>query len=311
MISDFEIMGSGYNGGGGVAIRVGAGASVTLNNVRDIPGALNVPNPTTRASLYIMAGAGDVQINGGYFQNGIADMRSAVPASGISFWMRAQYPSTRLERGAITRWPNSGNSPHVIRFTAASANAPVWRGSYCAGRPAVVWNVGGRTSDWMAFTTESTGSRYTLALTDFTVIVVQKTTGDNIFLGSGDVPGASNNQVRLKETGVMSMMFEATGEAVSTVPVSTPRTSWSILEWQRSGSTIKFYENGTQLGTTVTGASTTALSLSRMSGAIGATSTYIKGATAEVLIYNRAITDAERALIVAEFQNELAEAFGL
>lgn len=211
--------------------------------------------------------------------------------SGIVLWVRAD--SLALADGAaVASWADSSNANAYAQGTGAAQ--PLYKNNGTDdinGLPVVTFDGSNDT-----LTKASASLAITTAASVFVVTRSNTATNDRAFFGAGT--GGTDRQFSLQQTGTGFIYYENNGIAFNAfgagyIANGTPY----LVELVKNGATIKTYVNqvlkrtdGT--GVTITNATDIAL------GSVLATNFYSKD-IAEMVIYNAAVSDADRALIEA------------
>ena len=170
----------------------------------------------------------------------------------------------------------SGGGNHATQTIAG--RRPTWRTGVKNGLPVVRFD---GVDDNLVFPT--------LTLNDFSIYVVQSSTGDGCFLANTTI----NRQVRLGESGNNRLsMFDGTTQIFSST-LSVVRGNWSLLEYHRTGSTCSFYENGVAKGT---GSMSSALALNVIGLLLGA-SLPLNGDLAALIVCSAENTAAQKSAV--------------
>ena len=206
---------------------------------------------------------------------------SAVPASGPLLWLRAD-AGVHENSGKVYQWDDqSGNGKNATMTITVTSRQPSLVAGALNGLPVIRFD--GAQSLYLVSP---------VSPTTFTVFIVGKnskaTETFSMILGPGG--NYPNNQLRW-ENGTQAL-FVGTGNNLPIIKSSIGNTRiYHVLSARYDGSLMKVYRNGTHISShpfTTSGPWT----LSN----VGAwySSYFMTGDLAEVLIYARALTDAER-----------------
>lgn len=200
------------------------------------------------------------------------------------YWFSADTITGLADGDPVTLWPDqSGN---LNDATQSGSHCPTFKTSIINSLPVVRFD---GADDFMTFPVAT--------FTYWTLFLVQQTSNAGAGLGPGDsiVLGytALNYQVRIGESGgnILSMYVQGVSD-VSPSTLSTPRTSFSLIEYNHSSSGVEFWENGNSLGTSGHLGSLIIDSIMALFGSYcGA------GDIAEILIYDSALSDPDRGSV--------------
>lgn len=216
---------------------------------------------------------------------------STIPTSGLGVWFKADAGVTS-QSGLVSQWADqSGNARHATQ--TSSGSQPTAVSNVVSGKPVLRYD---GTSDYMSFTLPING------LTAMTLILVSAAGADV----DGTYYGDQYAPLFWRETGSWGTVHLSpfqryvrhrfgTGQSnnIPSYSRTSPATGFSVTTAVKSGTAEAIYVNGIQAanlsGKLATIANTgSAATLGR------GTSTYFKGDIAEVIVYTRALTDAER-----------------
>lgn len=200
--------------------------------------------------------------------------------AGLARWFRADAGVTHSFNN-VSHWADqSGSGATASQTLSAESAKPLLVHNVINGRPVIRFNAGER--DHMLVSQD-------ISLSDFTLLVVQQTTADNVLLGHT----GNNYQIRMGQSGgnTISLYSQNTGEGPVSNTLSKARTAWSVVGYQRQSGTVSFSEDGAARGSrTFTGA----LSTNAIGGLISLSTLYVHGDIAEIILYNRSLSAAER-----------------
>jgi hypothetical protein len=217
-----------------------------------------------------------------------------VPTAGLQLWLRADSGITQ-SGGAISQWADqSGSGRHAAQ--ALAARQPQLQASAVNGRPALAFD---GVDDFLTFDLPLNG------LTGMTMMMVSANAANR----NGGANGVAYAPLFWNETtrwgtvhlspfqSAIQFRFgttQANNLSTYTRPVSAG-SSFGLTTAVKNGSVERLYVQG-QLALTATG-KLTAIKGIRDTGNIGRgynDNTYFPGRIAEILVYNRALGDAER-----------------
>lgn len=221
---------------------------------------------------------------------------STIPTSGLAFWVKAD-AGVSLNGSAVTQWSDqSGNGRHATQSTTSSQ--PILVANGLGGKPALQFD---GVDDFLQFGLPING------WTGMTIVMVSSSTGDP----SGGANGGENAPLFWDETASWGWTFLSPFQTSVKLRFGTTQTgnlsaysrpaaigsSMTTTISKHDGATDTLYVNGSQVWSA--GGKTASIA-----GAVGtpwigrgAGSTFFSGRIAEILVYNRAITDDERQTI--------------
>lgn len=225
---------------------------------------------------------------------------SGVPTSGLKIWLKGDVGITKDASNYISTWADqSGNGLNATQGT--SGVKPLWVNSVVNGKPVVRFD---GSNDYLSF-----GPLTVNGLTQMSMILVSSNRADQ----SGGTYGDFNVALIFDETGNWGKVYlgpfqktvstrYGTGQAnninIYTRP-STIGTGFSTSISIKNGTNEYLYVNGTSVATYTGKLSAIANSSSTGWLGRGGNNTYFNGDVAEVLIYDRALTDTERQSVQA------------
>jgi hypothetical protein len=236
------------------------------------------------------------------YQQSLSPWPTPIVPTGLRAWYQAALGLSKDAGNRVIRWTDlSGHSSHLTQTTDLSRQ-PLWVGAATYGQPVVQF-------DGLTFLKTTLAVDEQAGSSDVTVITVavpaatQPAYSSLVDLSSetargfvvGQV-GTSTNQFQLWFTDAAQSGWYS-GPAVGALAGQT-----QVISVVKSGATASGYLNGTSQGTTTVPAAmltpVAALAVgNRASGNYG-----YNGQIAEVLVYNRALTNAERTQIETALQ---------
>jgi hypothetical protein len=216
-------------------------------------------------------------------------------ASGLRAWYQAGLGVTKDGANKVSAWTDlSGNGSHVVQTISASRQ-PVWAAAALNGQPAVAFDGTSLLATAAAVDVQAGSNDVTVIAVaapgatqqaSSSLVDLSADTSRGFVLGQA---GGSTNQYQL-------WWMDAAQSGWQSSPVlGAAAGRVQVLSVVKSGTVATGYLNGTAQGTSTVAAAmwdpVAALAVgSRASGSYGFT-----GQIAEVLVYNRALTDPERA----------------
>ncbi len=170
---------------------------------------------------------------------------SPLDLPNLARWYDVDDDATRFQNSALTT-PVAADADPLGGLLDKAAGANHATQTVSGRRPIVKFAIqNGRdvarfdgTDDWLEFPLIA-------SITDFSLFVVQQSSGDKALLGEGaDI----TSQWRVGEGGNTIAAFDGSTNPISST-LGTPRTSFSAVGYIRSGSTVAFYQDGTAYGT--------------------------------------------------------------
>ncbi len=252
-------------------------------------GAIPITSTTTVKAIAVRTGFQNSSISQNTFT---IDPSTDFTRNGLALWLKAD-AGVQTSAGAVTSWiDQSGKSNNASQSTSSAR--PIFVSSAVNSKPALQFN--GDDSLFIPPTSD-------LRPQSVTVFVVgQNTDSGNsyrtFFRGGGD--SDSEGYGLLKRSSGTEMRFNINGNngtgnfATATVPTN----SFGIMTGRYDQSQITFYLNGIVAGTTPNTIGITSYD-SVAGNFIGSSGSgvYLQGQIAEVLVFNRALTDSERSTV--------------
>lgn len=198
--------------------------------------------------------------------------------AGLLFWYKTESLVSPSNGVAISSWPDaSGNA----RAATPAGTGFIYRTSVLNSRAVVEV-----TGDNAPFTSASLGTAHTVFL------VVRPIAGfsDGVFLG-GDALGKYTPYV---DSTDVYYRAQAGDGFVSVAHGGLATNTGYLITIVRSGTSVSFYKNASQIGTTQTLSANTALTLVQLSGLAGSTLNLQNVQIAEVFAYDSALSTANR-----------------
>ena len=214
--------------------------------------------------------------------------------NGLQLWLKADTGVT-LSGNTVSQWADqSGNARHATQATASSR--PILITNAVNGNPALSFD---GVSDFMTFTLPVNG------LTGMTLVLVSANSQDQ----SGGITNAANAALFWNETSSWGTVYLSpyqsnvkfrfgtgqSGNLPSYVRLSPIGNNFSISVATKNGTTDSLYVNGS-LAVSQSGKLST-IAATQSTGNLGRgynNNTYFPGMIAEALVYNRALSNAER-----------------
>lgn len=213
------------------------------------------------------------------------------PASGLVRWYDGADVTTMFNAvaggaqvapgGAVARWVDKG-SDGANATQSTLNNRPLYQSSQHNGLPALVFD---GANDWLAIPAISRST--------FTVFVVGCASGGSYqaFLG-----GQNNSHfLAVYPPGGGRLLSENTAYYTYTSATAS-MASYSALCYKDDGTTMSFYQNGSSVAVESGAPGGGAFSLDQIGG-YGVTSWLLSGGIGEILVYNSALSDADRAVV--------------
>lgn len=215
--------------------------------------------------------------------------RRFVPSDlpNLAAWWRPDRITGLVNNDPISTWADSSSAGRDA--TGSGANRPTWIASGLNGLPTVRFTAA--SSQRLAFTSWSPGN--------FTCFYVHQSAGDVAFLGR---TANTNSQMRIGQGGANVLStFDSINSSISSA-MTVARTSWAVCEFNRSSSTVSFYQNGRPFGTGTFAVAPTFDTL----GALTNTVIPFSGDMADVILVASALSDANRYKVYAYLMDRYA-----
>ncbi|WP_165920183.1 LamG-like jellyroll fold domain-containing protein [Chthoniobacter flavus] len=259
------------------------------------------------ASISATAGAAP-QLN--FVVSTLAAGQSPLPTAGMLIWLKADFGVTSDINGKVSAWADESGTGHsAVQTTAASS-------------PLFVNSPGSLLNGWPVLRFDGSSSYLSIpsAITDFsggiTAFMVVKPTAsgsrtyERYFDFGNGAPG--NNILLCRGTNTTDMIYESlTGFSYNnattlTAPSVLVQNQFQILTAAQSSSTAYIFQNGVQLATGTAFAIPSAARTSNYIGKSNWNDPLFQGDMAEVLIYNRLLSVAERKAVEAYLNQKYA-----
>ncbi len=220
-----------------------------------------------------------------------------IPLTGLQIWLKA-HDIVATDGATISSWPDSSiNGVNATQTT--SSYRPYYRASVAEiyGRPAVEF-----VSDCMTFGVQTVGNTDLFADEDgrFSVFVVAKATATGTILSRGSGSGRSYFLGYHNTNGLQHIIRGTTTNIACDTNFHIHSDIWD-------GTSFKYYIDGGSAIDVSVGTSTIQ-SYNIVLGAMQSTTTRLTGYIAEVIIYDRAVSDTERLQIEAYLRAKYFEA---
>ncbi len=230
------------------------------------------------------------------YQQGLSPWPAAVVASGLQAWYRADLGVSADTSNNVSQWTDlSGNGYHVAQ-TVNPAKEPLLVAGAMNGQPAVQFTPQQVLNTTSVANIEGSGSDVTViavvapaASQGYGSTIYSWGTDGNVAFGLSS--NANNSYLLYWGTG--------TGNTVNTPTAVATAGQVQVLSEVKNGSVASAYLNGSMTGTS-TVPSTMATTPATLAMGNAAYPYYgFTGQVAEVLVYNRALSDAERQSVEA------------
>lgn len=255
---------------------------------------------TTWGSVTLVSSKGDTKVVGVK----IMLQDAAPPSTGLKFWVKADAGVTKDSNNYVSAWADqSGNGYDVSQAT--SSNQPLYVASVLNGKP-VIRFAGDRTANSDALDRSSISMS---GATGMSILVVGKITTTEFF-GTFVAYGNDNDVFHLDEYSSTTRW-----SGINNIPSpNSMGSSFKILEtaFVDSADSVTLYEGGTSVAT---GTCTNSLLSSGFLTIGGAkyyfgvynwANTALNGDIAEILIYDHALSSADRTTAVNYLKNKYA-----
>lgn len=227
------------------------------------------------------------------YQGGLSPLPAAVVTLGLQAWYRADLGITKDGSNSVSQWLDaSGGGRHLNQATTTSQ--PLWIASAQNGKPAVEFEASEKI--------QSAASALQSGSSDFTVITVLIPSASQ---GSSqpviiDLDADTQSGFSLRKSGTgYSLRWRNQaqtaweGETAPQLPLTA--STVQLFTYLKNGSSQIAYKDAVQGSTATVGSTMTTPTAALSLGASVSTSlSYFNGRIAEVLIYNRALTQTER-----------------
>jgi Concanavalin A-like lectin/glucanases superfamily/Fibronectin type III domain len=231
------------------------------------------------------------------YQQGLSPWPAPVVASGLQAWYRADMGVIADSNNNVTQWTDlSGTGATVLQSN--SGMAPQLALGAVNGHPAIQFN--GSSSNMV------TPGQVDLfnGSNDVSVIVVlvpgaTQEPSSVLFNGSGTSLRVSQDNTSTNQYDLL--WVDSSNNEYASSDVTTAAGVPQVLDLEKSGTELNGYLNGTlQSDTSIWWTSQADLQQGPQSWTIGGMATaFYNGQIAEILVYNRALSDADRQSIVA------------
>jgi hypothetical protein len=265
-------------------------------------GPFNVSNPATTVKAIAVVGSGTSSVTSSTIQ--IDPTTQNVSRTGLNLWLKADNGAI-ASGGSVSTWKDvSGNGLDATQGT--SANQPTFDSTAINGLPALGFN---GTGQYLALPTGF--SNFTAGASIF--VMAKPTVFYNAYARFIDLcssPGQTDN-LAFFQPAVSSLAFSVYGNPATNLSTVTASNAlalnlYQLFEVTHDGTaTATLYVNGLPL------AENTAMlaipNVNRSFNAIGEAGSlgpfYFEGEIAEILLYNRHLTDSERENVEAYLIN--------
>jgi hypothetical protein len=220
---------------------------------------------------------------------------STVPTSGLTCWYKADNGAI-LSSGSVTSWIDVSGSGSTASQTTSSAQ-PTFNSSAINGLPAVIFN---GSSDYLNM--PAGFSNFASGVSIF--VVVNPTAASpyyNTFLDFANTTNYGTNAIQLVQpsgTNLSFQQFDSVGNVYSVTSSSAITTgSYRLFEVTHDGTAIgTMYANAVQIAQNTAMSSTSSLNPAHnfLACQVNGGVNYFTGGIAEVLIYNRLLTNSQR-----------------
>lgn len=239
----------------------------------------------------------------------VARLLYRVPASGLRLWLRAD-GGVSLSGTAVSQWNDqSGNNLHAAQ--GAGASQPAYLTNVTNGRPAIRFD---GSDDALAL--PSGFNDFRAGVTAFVVARPAKVVPWARFIDLGNGTQQNNIVFGQKDSPLLVTYWvyapdQTRGKVDAPNALALDRFhSFSVVETGAGSATI--YRNGLAVGTGQTSVPRNVLRTANAIGASGGASNdpHFRGEIAEILLYNRALSDAERLLVEDYLNTKYFNALG-
>lgn len=215
----------------------------------------------------------------GPFQLGIT-RATALPANGMHLWMHSN-AGVSAPDGRVSSWADLTGNGHNATMPVA-ARQPFWVLNALNGWPVV------RFSGAQSMTLNLPATPF-----HFTMFVVGRNTlpGESYSMILGPAGSAPNNQLRWEGSSQLTLVGTGNAMPVETIAMGSNR-DFHVLTLSYDGSVLRAYRNGALL-TTLAFSTSGSWDLNSIGSFYS--SDFMQGDLAEIVIYERVLSDAERA----------------
>ncbi|MES2619993.1 MAG: PKD domain-containing protein [Bacteroidota bacterium] len=229
--------------------------------------------------------------------------------SGLLVWLK---PDSVVKdvNNRVSSWVNVVGGAN---FNQATANRqPLWVANVWNGKPAILFD----GSDVL-----NAGNAYNIGTSSRTIFIVAQSDSPTCTFYAKSTTNAASNRIGLinSGTGLTQIYYDNAGHNLSTGTFPTGVNIWSTVI-NKTAQNLKLYKNSSQVLPTVTGIQGGAYNFnSAFRFLLGAyngpsdvgQSTYLYGYIAEVIIYNRALSDNERNQVNQYLSSKYAQQISL
>lgn len=213
---------------------------------------------------------------------------SATPDSpddiaGLLFWYKTEAIVGLSDGDPLTTWPDSSANG---RNATPNGSGCTYQTNELNSRPVVQFD-----GDYLTFSAASLGTAHSV----FLVFRPLAGFSDAVLLG-GDALGKYTPYLDGTDIYYRAVGSEA---FVSVAHGGLSANTGYLLTIVRSGTSVSFYKNGAQIGTTQTLAANTALTIVQLSGIAGSTLPISNGQIAEAFVYDTALSTTNRQAMEA------------
>lgn len=235
-------------------------------------------------------------------------LNSPDSVSNLQLWLKADAISGLSDGNPVSMWPDSsGNAQHISQVTASAK--PVYKINILNGKPVVRFDgVDDFLSKDSGFSAFSGGAAYTA----FIVYKITNSANDQF---SWNIPSEVNQGSRLQQSAGVLYSTPVNGNSAYGSYAFTNTSSFHIFCDIYDGSKptaatkLRHFKNGTQQSLTFFGTMPSGLGASSSfrlgMRSDGGTSPF-GGDIAEVLLYNKALSEAERLIVESYLNNKYA-----
>jgi uncharacterized repeat protein (TIGR03803 family) len=237
----------------------------------------------------------------------ISPLPTATVSSGLQAWYRADLGVAKDANNNVSEMADlSGNGYHLVQ-TADSTRQPQWVAGAMNGQPALQFN-------FNAYDVLQTSAPENLLAgsNDMTVFVVEEPAlspnPNNLAAILNWGSDGNGNYGLTGDGGTNQYLFywdDASGNGTRSPVMNTTAWPVQILSMTKGGTSASSYVNGAWVGTSVVPAALKpAVSQLALGNAVGELYYGFNGQIAEVLVYNRALSDAERQQVESQLETK-------